>query len=198
MSLRDLASKGLEGFDAKNDSIEAPQGLPAGDYNTVVDGIEHRAFDSGWDAFGVTFEVMEGEHTGQKENVNISFAEKSKSGKDIPDFILDRNIKLVAKLGALLGVDITGDDFGFDNETDIHEHLAKKLHGQVGKAVILKVTERPNKKDPSSPFRSYDLEEAEQPEIPEVSDNDMPWDNAPAPTDNDAPAPTEQPQLPFD
>lgn len=192
MSLRDLASKGLEGFDAKNDSINAPQGIPAGKYLAAVEKSGHRVFDSGWDAFGVTFEVIEGEYAGRKENVNISFAETSKNGKTIPDFILDRNIKFVAKLGALLGVDVTGDDFGYDNETDIHEHLAQKLHSQAGKFVNLEIIERPNKKDPSNPYRSYDLEEADQPEIPEVSDNDMPWDNAPAPTDSDAP------ELPFD
>lgn len=198
MSLRDFASKGLEGFDAKNDAISTPQGLPAGKYLVAVEKIGHRVFDSGWDAFGVTFEVAEGEHTGRKENVNISFAETSKSGKPIPDFVLDRNIKFVAKLGALLGVDITGDDFGYDNETDIHDHLSQKLHGQTGKFVNLEIVERPNKKDPSSPFRSYDLKEAEQPEIIDVTENDLPWSDAPTPQEAETPDTTAQPELPFD
>ncbi|ANZ65549.1 hypothetical protein AYR62_15805 (plasmid) [Secundilactobacillus paracollinoides] len=210
MSLRDLASKGLAGFDPKTDEIVSASGLPAGDYLTSVTAIEHRAFDSGWDCFGVSFQVMEGEHEGQTENVNISFAEKSKSGKAIPDFILDRNIKFAAKLGSFLGVDVTDEDFDFDNETDIHEHLGQKLHGHEGLLTTLKVTVRPNKKDPSNPYTSYDLEEAEQPEELELDDSDLPSNmnpnsDAPLPSENDDPfANSSQDntipddQLPFD
>ncbi|KRN27732.1 hypothetical protein IV38_GL001946 [Lactobacillus selangorensis] len=175
MSLRDIAQKSLAGFDAKKDSVSAPQGLPAGEYTMIVTKIDHRVFDSGWDAFGITFEVVEGDETGRHENVNISFAETSKSGKPIPDFVLDRNIKFASKLGALLGVDITSDDFAFDSETDIHEHLAQKMHGQEGKLVKLEIIESPNKKDPSHPYRNYDLKEAEQPETIDVKDDDLPY-----------------------
>lgn len=174
MSLRDLANKGLAGFDPNKDSVDAPQGLPAGKYSTTVSAIEHRSFDSGWDCFGSTFEVVEEDHAGQKENVNISFAETSSKGKAIPDFILDRNIKFVSKLGAFLGVDITADDFAGDNETDVHEHLAKKLHDHIGVMVTLVVTTRPNKKDPSNPYTSYDLEAMEQPEEIDIDDDDLP------------------------
>lgn len=192
MSLRDIANKAAAGFDPKTDAIVTASGLPAGDYTVVLSNIEHRSFPSGWDCFGTTFEVVEGDHTGQKENVNISFAEKAKSGKAIPDFILDRNIKFVIKLGAFVGVEITADDFALDNETDIHEHLANKLHGHEGVAMILKVTVRENKKNPSNPYVSYDLDEAEQPEelpvddpfnanqdsneTPVVDDNQLPFD----------------------
>lgn len=201
MSLREMAAKGLAGFDPNKDSVEAPQGLPAGDYKAAVSSIEHRSFDSGWDCFGTTFEVVEGDHAGQKENVNISFAEKSKAGKAIPDFILDRNIKFVSKLGAFSGVDITADDFGGENETDIHEHLANKLHEHIGTLVILKVSVRPNKKDPSNPYTSYDLDQTDQPEAIDLGDDDLPdslqnSDKAPMPTDDDAPDDGEDP-LPF-
>lgn len=175
MSLRNFAEKSLAGFDAKNDSVSAPQGLSAGTYKMTVDNIGHRSFESGWDAFGVTFQVVEGEDAGRKENVNISFAETSKNGTAIPDFVLDRNIKFVTKLGALLGITIGMEDFDYDNETDLHDHLAQKLHSGEGKFVSLIITERPNKKDPSSPYRSYDLEETEQPEPIEISDDDMPF-----------------------
>lgn len=190
MGLRDIANKTLSGFDAKTDHIIASAGLPAGDYTAVVETVEHRAFDSGWDCFGTTFQVVEGEHAGQRENVNVSLAEQTKSGKAIPDFILDRNIKFITKLGALLGVEITASDFGNEgtNETDIHEHLANKLHDKAGEVVILTVQVRPNKKDPSNPYTSYDLTEAEQPtELPAddpfesngkttVNDDDLPFD----------------------
>lgn len=191
MSLRNLAAKGLAGFDPKKDSVDASQGLPAGKYSTTVSAIEHRSFDSGWDCFGSTFEVVEGEHAGQRENVNISFAETSSKGKAIPDFILDRNIKFVSKLGSFVGVDITADDFAADNETDIHEHLTQKLHDHIGAMMTLVVTTRPNKKDPSNPYTSYDLEPMEQPTEINVDDDDLPdglaGGNTPAPTDADAP-----------
>ncbi len=207
MSLRDFANKGLAGFDAKKDAINTPQGLPAGEYLMAIDGIGHSTFDSGWDAFSTSFKVVEGEHIGRKENINISFAETSKSGKPIPDFVLDRNIKFVAKFGALVGINITAEDFDFDNETDLHEHLSQKLHGQVGKYVKLVIIDSLNKKDPSNPFRNYDLEEAEQPEMPQVDDSDMPWGDNPTkqtdveasvPTDNDEPQASTEEKLPFD
>lgn len=191
MSLRDLANKGLAGFDPNKDSVDAPQGLPAGEYTTTLTAIEHRTFNSGWDCFGTTFEIAEGEYAGRRENVNISFAETSKAGKAIPDFILDRNIKFVSKLGSFIGVDITADDFGMENETDIHEHLANKLHDHIGVLMTLVVTTRPNKKDPSNPYTSYDLEPMEQPTEINVDDDDLPdgltRGNTPAPTDVDAP-----------
>lgn len=191
MSLRNLAAKGLASFDPKKDSVDAPQGLPAGKYTTTLTVIDHRTFDSGWDCFGTTFEVVEGEYAGRRENVNISFAETSKAGKAIPDFILDRNIKFVSKLGSFVGVDITADDFGMENETDIHEHLANKLYDHVGVLMTLVVTQRPNKEDPSNPFTSYDLEPMEQPEEINIDDGSLPdglaSGDTPAPTDADAP-----------
>ncbi|MBT9670434.1 hypothetical protein GPK34_00085 [Secundilactobacillus kimchicus] len=175
MSLRDLATAGLDGFDAKHDAVSAPQGLPAGDYTMSVSDIDHRVFKSGWDAFGVTFEVVEGENVGRKENVNLSFAETTKTGKAIPEFVLDRNIKLVAKLGAMMNIDITGEDFAAENETDIHDHLAQKLRPGLGTIVILKIIETPNKKHPENgPFRNYDLQETEQPDELNVDDQELP------------------------
>ncbi|WP_282803963.1 hypothetical protein [Secundilactobacillus kimchicus] len=197
---------GLDGFDAKHDAVSAPQGLPAGDYTVSVSDIAHRAFNSGWDAFGVTFEVVEGESVGRKENVNISFAETSKAGKAIPEFVLDRNVKLIAKLGAMMNIGITGEDFAAENETDIHEHLAQKLRPGLGTIVILKIIETPNKKDPQNPYRNYDFEEAEQPAELDVTDNELPSNVAekadaldPDPFASNATATTaDNTDLPFD
>ncbi|WP_288531977.1 hypothetical protein [uncultured Secundilactobacillus sp.] len=195
MSLRDIANEiTASSFDPKTDAVATAAGLPAGDYTTVVSEISHRVFDSGWDAFNVTFEVVEGEHAGQKENVNISFAEKAKSGKAIPQFILERNMKLVMKLGAFLGVEITPDDFA-DNETDTHENLYQKLRGHEGVAMILKVTVRENKKDPSNPYTSYDLDEAEQPEELPADD---PFASDTASQDATEPPVVDDSELPFD
>lgn len=196
MSLRDIANEiAASSYDPKTDAVATAAGLPAGDYTTVVSEVAHRVFDSGWDCFGATFEVIEGDHTGQKENVNISFAETAKSGKAIPKFILDRNIKLIMKLGAFLGVEITPDDFA-DNETDTHENLYQKMHGHEGVTMILKVTVRENKKDPSNPYTSYDLDEADQPEELPADDPftpDTASQNAAEP-----PATVDDSQLPFD
>lgn len=195
MSLRDIANEiTASSFDPKTDAVATAAGLPAGDYTTVVSEITHRVFNSGWDCFGATFEVVEGEHAGQKENVNISFAEKAKSGKAIPKFILERNMKLIMKLGAFLGVDVTPDDFA-ENETDTHENLYQKMRGHEGVAMILKVMVRENKNDPANPYTSYDLDVAEQPkelpaddpfvanvdsqdatEPPVVDDSELPFD----------------------
>lgn len=196
MSLRDIANKSLNGFDPKTDAVATAAGLPAGDYTVVVSAIEHRSFPSGWDCFGTTFEVVEGEHTGQKENVNLSLAETKKDGKPMPVFVLDRNIKFITKLGALIGVDVAAEDFGAENETDNHEHLVQKLHGHEGVTMILKVTTRKNKDDPSNPYVSYDLDEAEQPEELPVDDPFTP-DTA-SQDATEPPAAVDDSQLPFD
>lgn len=175
MSLRNLADQTLTGFDPKKDSVNSSSALPAGEYLMNITKLGHRVFKSGFDAIAIAFQVADGEQAGRIENVNISFAETSSSGNAIPEFVLDRNIKFISKLGALLGVDITADDFGADNSTDINNHIGEKLSTEIGKFINLKIIETPNKKDPNSPYRNYELEAAEQPEEIEIDDDDLPF-----------------------
>lgn len=160
MSLADVLN-GMKDFDAKKDKVNTNNmnGLPAGEYQAMISDIGHMVYKSGYECIGVIFEVISGNHAGEKEYVNISMAEKSKNGKDIPDFVLERNVKLLMKLDALTAETpvLTARDFIGENETDVHENVAQKLHNRVGKTINLTVITRPNKKDPDNPFKEYEL-----------------------------------------
>lgn len=176
MSLLDLANKTMAEFDPKKDNINAGnQALPAGEYEMIIENIGHDSFESGWDCLTIVFQVVSGEQVGRKEFNRISFAETAKSGKAIPDFVLDRNIKFVSKLASLTGIPMKADYFA-GNETDVHENLSKALFPSTGQAIKLIITDKPNKKDPDNPFREYELAEAPKIEEIQVDDNELPFD----------------------
>lgn len=179
MSLAELAAS-LEGFNPKEDKINASSGngLPAGEYEVVVENAAHKTFKSGWDCFGFDLSVISGEHAGAKEMVNLSFAEVAKSGKQIPDFVLERNAKTVMTLGSLMGVEVPVKTFLLPNETDIHEKLNALLHSHTGALAHMTISERPNKKDPDNPYKEYEFSAPEtQMDTPQVSDDAMPFQN---------------------
>lgn len=176
MSLADLVNKNLKGFDPRKDNINGGgNGLPAGDYKVTISEAGHHVYDSGFDCLRFKFEVVEGEHTGESELMNISFAETSSKGNPIPDFVLERNMKTVLTLGSLMKADLDSGMFLLGNETDIHRAIDEKIHGHIGVLVNMNITERPNKKDPSNPYKQYEFSEAEQPEQIDVEDDDLPF-----------------------
>lgn len=158
MSLAELA-QAMENYDPKKDKINGGgNGLPAGDYNVIIEEAAHKTFRSGWDCLGFTFKVIDGDHAGQKESVNLSFAETAKSGKAIPDFVLERNMKTVITLGHLMNVDVPVKAFLLPNETDIHEELGQLLRSEIGATAKMTISERENKKNPAEPFKEYEFE----------------------------------------
>lgn len=177
MNLADLANQELGNFDPKKDVINnTNQGLPAGDYVVAVEDISHHVYEkSGYDCVRMVFQVTDGEHAGEKEFYNISFATTTKAGKEMPEFVLTRNMKFIAKLGALLGKPVEPSVFAGANETDIHEDIATLLRDGKGTLITLTVTFTPNKKDPSNPYKNYELAPAEQPEAIDVDENDIPF-----------------------
>lgn len=174
MSLRDLATAGLDGFDAKKDSVQGNSGIPFGKYTAVIENTIHKVSKNRFEYFQVTYSVLEGEQIGRKEFQMITLDETKKDGTPVSDFVLTTNIKFVAKLGALMGVEITDDDFADENVTDLYEHLAQKFRGHEGTVVILDIHPGKNKKDPSNPYRNYDLQETEQPGELDVTDDELP------------------------
>lgn len=176
MSLAELAQT-LGNFDPKEDKINSGgNGLPAGEYDVVIEDASHRVFESGWDCVSFKFNVTTGDHAGANEILNLSFAETAKSGKQIPDFVLERNLKTVLTLGSLMGVKVPLETFNLPNETDIHEKLGQMLHGEIGAMAHMTITERPNKKDPANPFKEYEFAESEQTaDAIEIDDDDMPF-----------------------
>ncbi|TPR40429.1 DUF669 domain-containing protein [Apilactobacillus micheneri] len=176
MSLADLVNNNLKDFDPKKDNINGGgNGLPAGDYKVSISEAGHTVYKSGYDCLKFKFEVIEGEHTGESELMNVSFAETSKKGNPIPDFVLERNMKTILTLSELMDAGVTSDMFLLGNETDIHVAIDKKIHDKVGVVVNMNISERPNKKDPSNPYKEYEFSEAKQPENIDIDDEDLPF-----------------------
>ncbi|MEK1356133.1 hypothetical protein HCY81_01710 [Limosilactobacillus fermentum] len=161
MDLSKLAASTLSNFDAKKDNVNGQTELPAGTYNTILEQAEHRIYDSGYDCLMFVLTVIDGKYVGRKEFVRASLATKKKDGTDMPDFVVSKNIKLIAKLAAQVGLAITPDMFA-GNETDCYEKISKALYPYKGKPLTTIISESPNKKDPSNPYRNYDFGPAKQ------------------------------------
>lgn len=162
MGLQDLANEVLADFNPKTDDPNAGgfDGLPDGDYDVQLENVEHKVFNSGWEAVSFTNEVTVGEATGRKEFVSLGFDESK-----VPSFVLTKNIKLVGKLASVIGLQLT--DADWEDETS----LAAAFKDGLGSQFILKITSSENKKDPSKPYKNYDF-------IPYDDPNDQPIDNS--------------------
>lgn len=190
MSLAELASESLKGFDPKTSSLTGNEQLPTGKYNTIVNKIEHRVYKSGYECMVFSFKVVDGEYASRVEFVNISLAEVSTKGNPIPDFIISRNIKTIQKIAVLTGVQLDWASYT-GNETDTYEKMAPAFKSAEGMEIGLEIQESPNRKDPSNPYRNYDFFESElQIETPQPT---APMPSAPQGPTNQTTANPNQP-----
>lgn len=174
MGLKDLANEILAGFDPKTDDPNAGsnQGLADGEYDVTLANVEHKIFQSGWEALSFENEVTVGEAAGQKEFINLGF-----DTAKVPEFVLQKNIKIVAKLASVIGLQLTDDDW--EDETT----MAAAFKDGIGSQFILEVKSTQNKKDPSRPYKNYDFiaydDPADQPidrlGSIDISDEDLPF-----------------------
>ena len=176
MSLLDLARETKETFNPETDTLDQT-GLPAGEYDTIIKKVRFDVAPSGWEQMTFEYEVLVGEFAQRVEFVSVHFNEVWKN-KEMPKFVLERNMKLVQKIAYISGYQFKQNDF------DDLTILANSLQEIVGTQMLLKVKVSPNKKDPSNPYRSYDVEgyseEIELPEPPveesiQLSDADLPF-----------------------
>lgn len=170
MSLRDRAKNVMSNFDATKDDINGYEGLPAGDYHMAVENVQRTDNDQ----LSIKSQVIEGDSTGRIEFINIGLDEVTAAGKPLPDFVIDRNIKTVARLAAVLGVAITDDAW---DDMGIMVHVFNQA---VGKQFTMTLKLRENKKNPQYPYKEYEFEAVkddpfEADKAPEVSDDDVPF-----------------------
>lgn len=171
MSLRDAMNSVAKNFDPKKDSVNKFEGLPSGNYEVAATKVEDSTAPWGAEQLSFVLEVVDGEHAGAKEFLRIGLDEVTSKGN--PNPMLDTNIRMVMKLAAVLGVTIP--DEAWDDDSMVYENLAKAFQSAIGKTMLMKLTVRPNKKNPRYPYRNYDFEEADQPETTEVNDDQMPF-----------------------
>lgn len=122
MSLMDIAAQILdEGFDAKKDSVSEFDDLPDGTYYAMLENVEWRTSDSGFEWLSLVFEVTEGEHEGRKFFGMISFNNER---------FQNMNIKLAMQTAAAVGVDLQPDDFA-EPETSLVDAFQDGLGMEV-------------------------------------------------------------------
>ena len=165
MSLMAAFNEATKGWDPKKDSTQMSSNLPAGDYNVIVEKVDHPVYKSGWDCLRFAMLVFDGEHAGRKEFVQISLAEKKKDGSPLPDFVVAQNIRYVVKIAEMVGLKLTETNFN-GNETDLYENFVQLFKPYTGKSMQMTISTRPNRKDPDNPYRLYDFGPGKQIETP--------------------------------
>lgn len=190
MGLQDAFNKATKDWDAKKDSANQSDLIPAGTYQVVLDKTDHPVYDSGWDCLRFSMQVIKGKYASRKEQLRISLATKTKAGKAMPDFVVSRNIRTISKVAAMVGLTVTPELFP-DNETDAYEKLVDAFKPYEGKTLEMTITVTPNKKDPDNPYRNYDFGPGIKVEEPAAKEEPV------ANSDNDAEPTVDDDDLPF-
>ena len=163
-----------EKYDPKKDDIGSGfQPIPDGTYTVSLNGVNHGVWqNSQTDFVRFSFEVVTGEQAGRQEHITPILADKKSNGDPMPETVLTRSIKMVQKIGAMVGFDVPDKVFMGANETEDYEMIQNAFQDAnvIGKLLQLTIKTSPNKKDPDHPYRNYKFDMAEQPKTAEVSD----------------------------
>ncbi|CAX66688.1 single-stranded DNA-binding protein [Lactobacillus johnsonii] len=163
-----------EKYDPKKDDISSGfQPIPDGTYTVSLSGVNHGVWkNSQTDYIRFSFDVVTGEQAGRQEHITPILADKKSNGDPMPESVLARSIKMVQKIGAMVGFDVPDKVFLGANESENYEAIQEAFHnaGVIGKLLKLTIKSTPNKKDPDNPWRNYKFEEAEQPTTASVDD----------------------------
>ena len=163
-----------EKFDPKKDDINSGfQPIPDGTYTVTLSGVNHGVWPkSGTDYIRFSFDVVTGEQAGRQEHITPTLASKKTNGEKMSESTLARSIKMITKIGAMVGFDVPDKVFMGDNESEDYEMIQEEFRnaGVIGKLLKLTIKSSPNKKNPDNPWRNYKFEEAEQPTTANVED----------------------------
>lgn len=188
MGLQDAFNKATKNWDAKKDSTNQTEAIPAGTYLVMLDKVDHPVYKSGWDCLRFSMQVIKGKYANRKEQLRISLATKTTKGKPMPDFVVSRNIRTISKVAAMVGLQVTPEMFP-DNETDAYEKLTTAFKPYEGKTLKMKIIVSPNKKDPDNPYRNYEFAEGEKIEEPAAKEPTAEADDNQNPTVDDSDLP---------
>ena len=94
------------------------------------------------------------------------------NGEKMSESTLARSIKMITKIGAMVGFNVPDKVFMGANESEDYEMIQEEFRnaGVIGKLLKLTIKSSPNKKNPDNPWRNYKFEEAEQPTTANVED----------------------------
>lgn len=178
MSLKELANQTLENFDPATDdaSQQESEGLPAGEYDVVLNNIQFQVYDSGYECIAVDAEVLVGDHAGQHEFININLDPDFETNEGIRlydeyPFLLKQNIKYISQLAFAVDVTLETDDW------EDMVSLAEAFFEQEakGQQFILEVKKSTNKAKTKEYTNYVFAKYADDVEEYDISDEDVPF-----------------------
>lgn len=131
------------GFNA-GDAINTSTNLETGIYPVRINQAERREFN-GQERANVTLEVVSGKHKDRLEFLELNFNES------LPDFVLEKNGKILLTLVDILGTQPTRD------QLQDSEGLVEYFQSQIGKQFKMDLKLTKNKKNPQYPYRNYEF-----------------------------------------
>lgn len=180
-----------ENFDAKKGKINGREELPDGKYTVILKGVTHSVGkNSNQDFLMFSLQVLEGEHAGAVESIFPTLAETTSKGNPMPDFVLDRSVKTIKVIGAMVGLNVPDECFLSSSESENYENIAQAFQNAnvIGETLMMSITSSPNKKNPDQPYRNYEFTSAEKPKAVEVTEDPFAdTSNAIEITDDDLP-----------
>lgn len=197
MSLLDALNKvKSEKFDPKKDKVGTGfEPIPDGTYTAILSNVDHGTWDSGKDFVLFTFEIATGDQAGRKEQYRPNLSPTKKDGSAVSSSFLARQIKMIMKIGAMVGFEVPDKCFMGETESNDYEEIQNAFReaGVLGKLITITIKSSPNKKDPDHPWRNYTFEEAEQPKELKI---DNPFEGNEGPSEDDEKALTDK-DIPF-
>jgi len=121
-----------DGFDVKKGAVSDFEDLPEGTYEALLENVEWRTSDSGFEWLSLQYEILSEGFEGKKFFGMISFNNER---------FLNMNIKLSLRVAGAVGVELSADDF----ETP-ETSLVEAFQDGLGMEVDLKLTNWENKK----------------------------------------------------
>lgn len=133
MSLMDAAAKILaDGFDVKKGAVSDFEDLPEGTYEALLENVEWKVSDSGFEWLSLQFEILSEGFDGRKYFGMISFNNER---------FMNMNIKLAMRVAGAVGVELSPEDFEAPETS-----LVEAFEDGVGVEVDLTLTNWENKK----------------------------------------------------
>ena len=136
------------GFNA-GDAINTSTNLESGIYPVRIKQAERREFN-GQERANITLEVVSGDHKDRLEFLELNFNDT------LPEFVLEKNGKILLTLIDVLGVDPTKD------QLQDSEGLVEYFQSQIGKQLKMDLKLTKNKKNPQYPYRNYEFSSLEE------------------------------------
>ena len=148
MSILDALKKTKENFDPRKDTINQPMGLPAGEYAVRLKSSNHEANPhTKREEAAIVLEVISGNHKNTLEFINLNFDD------DLPEFVIDKNAKILLALAEYIGVQFT------ESELQSEQTIAEAMKRGIGKQFKMELKLSKNKKNPDYPYRNYEFSE---------------------------------------